>query len=92
MSISVCTCKVIAWEDPIALLHPPCDFDAFVAQRRGISCEQAERLVQSWLKQYCPERKPVIDIAAQPDSEVQSLTTSRRDARPVLSAGDGHAF
>jgi hypothetical protein len=36
---------------------PPCNFDAFVAQRRGISCEQAERLVQCWLEHYRPHIK-----------------------------------
>jgi len=33
---------------------PPCDFDLFVAQNREISVEQAQRLVQCWLKNYRP--------------------------------------
>jgi hypothetical protein len=40
--------------------EPPCDFDAFVAQRRGISYQRAERLVRCWLKHYRPR------IDAQP--------------------------
>ena len=34
--------------------EPPCDFDVFVAQRRGINREQAQRLIQSWLTHYRP--------------------------------------
>jgi hypothetical protein len=54
--------------------EPPCDFDAFVAQRRGIGREQAEQLVQSWLVHYCPRRKPAIHIGAESNGEEEAET------------------
>ena len=33
---------------------PPCDFDAFVAQRRDISEDEARTLIRSWLASYVP--------------------------------------
>jgi hypothetical protein len=47
----------------------PCDFDAFVAQRRGIGYEQAERLIQSWVTEYCPRSRPAINSSAEPDDD-----------------------
>jgi len=29
---------------------PPCDFDAFVAQARDISVEDARKLIRNWIK------------------------------------------
>ena len=48
---------------------PPCDFGAFVAQHRGITCEQAERLVESWIEHYCPHPRPAIPVSAEPNAE-----------------------
>jgi hypothetical protein len=45
--------------------NPPCDFSAFVAQRRGLSGEQADQLIQSWLTHYCPRISPASDLGAE---------------------------
>jgi len=34
---------------------PPCDFRAFVAERRGIPLARAGRLIASWLAEYEPQ-------------------------------------
>jgi hypothetical protein len=44
---------------------PPCDFSSFVAQRRGISHEQAERLIQCWLRDYL--QRAITDTAGRPE-------------------------
>ena len=36
---------------------PPCDFDAFVAERRGIGRRQAQELIASWIACYEPVRR-----------------------------------
>ena len=36
---------------------PPCDFDAFVAERRGIGRRQAQELIASWISRYEPVRR-----------------------------------
>jgi hypothetical protein len=36
---------------------PPCDFDAFVAQRRAIGDDEARELIRSWLESYVPGAK-----------------------------------
>jgi hypothetical protein len=33
---------------------PPCDFGAFVAERRGIAREEAEMQISRWLANYVP--------------------------------------
>jgi hypothetical protein len=52
-------------------LDPPCDFDVFVAQSRGISREQAQRLIQSWLTHYCPREAPFRAESGNSDTKVQ---------------------
>lgn len=47
----------LGFESTMDTTDPPCSFDVFVAQRRGISYEQAERLVQYWLEHYRPRAK-----------------------------------
>jgi hypothetical protein len=32
----------------------PCDFDAFVAERRGLTSESASALIATWLADYEP--------------------------------------
>jgi hypothetical protein len=44
--------------------EPPGDFSAFVAQRRKISREDAEEVVQSWLSHYCPRSTGPINLGA----------------------------
>ncbi len=36
---------------------PPCDFDAFVAQRYEISQERARVLIRYWLANYVPRQR-----------------------------------
>jgi hypothetical protein len=50
-------------------LDPPCDFAAFVAERRKISCEHAERLIESWLIHYRPRSQAPILFEAEPLAE-----------------------
>ncbi len=59
--------EIKARKDTVDTSDPPCNFDVFVAQRRGITYEQAERLVQCWLKQYRPrtEREPPFQDTAR---------------------------
>jgi hypothetical protein len=56
----------------VGTAEPPCDFDAFVAQRRGIGREQAELLIQSWLVHYCPGRKPAIQLGAESNGQEEA--------------------
>ncbi len=52
---------------------PACEFDAFVAERRGITCEQAEHLIQDWLTLYRrPGQRPVSPAAQQDDDSVST--------------------
>lgn len=37
--------------------EPPCDFSAFVAERRGIARAQAEALIARWLEDYEPRAR-----------------------------------
>ncbi len=46
---------------------PPCDFVAFVAQRRGIDCREAEQLVQGWVMRYQPRSKATVGWRTEPD-------------------------
>lgn len=59
----------LEFESTLNASDPPCDFGAFVAQRRGISCEQAEQLIQNWLKRYHPSSQRVIDWSAEPNDD-----------------------
>jgi hypothetical protein len=63
---------------------PTCDFDAFVAQRRGISSEQAQQLIQSWLLHSCPRGM----LAITSSSPAPTLARSFPDA----VAGRGGCF
>jgi hypothetical protein len=38
------------------------DFSSFVAANRGISCDEAEQLIVSWLKEYRPSTRAGIDL------------------------------
>jgi hypothetical protein len=50
---------------PPAPLHAtpdtPCDFLAFLSERRGIGVEEAERMIATWLATYRPLRRWPID-------------------------------
>lgn len=37
--------------------EPVSDFSAFVATSRGISCDEAEQLIENWLKDYRPRTR-----------------------------------
>ena len=74
---------------------PPCDFDAFVAQRRGISYEEAEQLVQSWLAQYSPRivtttsSGPAQHQSAIPDLPIATQVTADQDCAPQRGPFNG---
>jgi hypothetical protein len=38
------------------------DFSAFVATSRGISCDEAEQLIENWLKDYRPRTRGAIRV------------------------------
>ena len=40
--------------------EPPCDFDAFVAERYGIREEQARELIRYWLRTYVPRKNSMV--------------------------------
>lgn len=60
-----------------AVSDPPCDFSAFVAERRAITREEAEAQVASWLAGYEPRirraaiARPWLD-SSTPMSELRS--------------------
>ena len=45
--------------------HPASDFHSFVAVDRGISPDEADRLIQEWLTMYRPQARPPIQILAR---------------------------
>ena len=71
---------------------PPCDFDAFVAERRGVSRDEARRLVQSWLTDYRPPSKPAVVIGAEPHACTDSSAGCKEDENvaPGPSLGVAH--
>jgi hypothetical protein len=78
----------------VGTAEPPCDFDTFVAQRRGIGREQAEQLVQSWLVHYCPRHKPAINIGAESNGEedAESYDIGARGPAPTRSEAVAHVL
>jgi len=47
---------------------PPCDFSAFVAQRRDIDRAAAERLIEDWFGDYRP--RPMARLATRSGEHV----------------------
>lgn len=47
----------------MAASDPPCDFDAFVAERYGIDDERARALIRYWLANYVPRQSSTAEPA-----------------------------
>jgi hypothetical protein len=63
----------------MATTDPACDFAAFIAQRRGISEEEARELIRGWVAGFVPRAKPLdaqLDSAIHLDPRQASLATS----------------
>lgn len=57
----MCRCKG-QLEATMDVADVPCDFGAFLAQARGISCEEADQLVESWMSNFRPRSKQRMDV------------------------------
>jgi hypothetical protein len=58
---------------------PPCDFDAFIAESRGISTHEARELIASWVATYVPRTKVPSNGASE------SLVRATQGALPSIA-------
>lgn len=56
----------------LSTIEPVLDFSAFVATSRGISCDEAEQLIENWLKDYRPRTRGAIRVLGTRDTSDSS--------------------